>query len=121
MLVTQTSPAMFHLSSYDKFELSDLLTFRLFFVPEGGGGTIHMTGQCTEDVVVCGGDYFSPVSDRGCCVVILTVVSICLFSHITGQVWPYIVYRRTWLKRMHVNIVYCAGTRSLAVHRKPVK
>lgn len=86
-----------------------------------GGGGIHMTGQCTEDMVVCGGDYFSPVSDRGCCVVILTVVSICLFSHITGQVWPYIVYRRTWLKSMHVNIVYCAGTRSLAVHRKPVK
>lgn len=84
MLATQTPPAMFHLSSYDKFELSDLLTFRLFFVPEGGGGTIHMTGQCTEDMVVCGGDYFSPVSDRGCCVVILTVVSICLFSHITA-------------------------------------
>lgn len=80
-----------------------------------------MTGQFTEDVVVCGGDYFSPVSDRGCCVVILTVVSICLFLHNTGQVWPYIAYRRTWLKSMHVNIVYCAGTRSLAVHRKPVK
>lgn len=58
----------------------NLVTFRLFFVPGGGGGTIHMTGQCTEDVVVCGGDYFSPVSDRGCCVVILTVVSVC--SHI---------------------------------------
>lgn len=90
----------------------NFVTFRLFFVPGGGGGTIHMTGQCTEDVVVCGGDYFSPVSDRGCCVVILTVVSICLFSHNTGQVWPYIAYRRTWLKSMHVNIVYCARTRS---------
>lgn len=41
MLATQTPPAMFHLSSYDKFELSDLLTFRLFFVPEGGGGGDH--------------------------------------------------------------------------------
>lgn len=42
MLATQTPPVMFHLSSYDKFELSDLLTLRLLFllvdVDLGGGG-----------------------------------------------------------------------------------
>lgn len=29
---------MFYLFSYDKFEFSDFLIFRLFFVFEGGGG-----------------------------------------------------------------------------------